>query len=90
MNIIIDKHMPLKKLSTKECKQKFKQLITPAIITKICRKNDLYKKFMKSRSKEITLQFAKLKNEITSLTRKNKEEYYKEYFNKHSKNLKKV
>ena len=90
MNIIIDKHMPLKKLSTKECKQKLKPWITPAIIIKISRKNDLYKKFMKTRSREIQLQFNKLKNEITSLTRKNKEEYYKKYFNKHSKNLKKV
>ena len=42
---------------------------------KICRKNDLYKKFMKSRDKKIKLYFNKLKYEITSLTRKNKEYY---------------
>ena len=60
--------MPLKKLSTKECKQKLEPWITTAIITKISRKNDSYKKFMKTRSREIQLQFNKLKNEGTVLS----------------------
>ena len=37
---------------------------------------------------KIQTQFNKIKNQITSLIRKNKEEYYKNYFYKHDKNLK--
>ena len=64
MNDIIDKHMRVRKLTTKE--------------------------FMKSKSKDDQLQFNKVKNEITSLTRKSKQDYYKKYFDKHSKNSKKI
>ena len=90
MNTIIDRHMPVRKLTTKECKQKIKPWITPKIIAKIKTKNKLYKKFMKSKSKDDQLQFNKVKNEITSLTRKSKQDYYKKYFDKHSKNSKKI
>jgi len=82
MCAIIDKHMPLRKLTIKERKQQSKPWITPAIVEKINDKNKLYKKFMKSKRKEDRLKFSKLKNEITSLTRKSKEEYYKKYFEK--------
>ena len=57
MNIITDKHMPFKKLSTRESNQKPTPWITPAIMTKISRKNNLYKKFVKSRNRENQLQF---------------------------------
>ena len=43
MNNLIDKHMPIRKLSAKERKQKTHPWITPAIIAKINRKNELYK-----------------------------------------------
>ena len=36
------------------------------------------------------MQFDKIKNERTALTRTNKEEYYQNYFNKHNANLKKI
>ena len=90
MNNLIDKHMPLRKLSAKERKQKTHPWITPAIIAKINRKNKSYKKFIKSKKREEKLQFNHIKNEITSLTRKSKKEYYKYYFNRHNKNLKKI
>ena len=45
---------------------------------------------MKSKRKEDRLKFSKLKNEITNLTRKSKEEYYKKYFEKNNKNSKKI
>ena len=80
----------IRKLTAKEREQKIKPWITPTIIAKIKYKNKLYKKFIKSKNREIQTQFNKIKNEITSLTRKNKEEYYKKYFSKHDKNLKKI
>ena len=39
LNVIIDKHMPVRKLTVKECEQKIKPWITPAIIAKINTKN---------------------------------------------------
>ena len=72
MSTIIDKHMPVKKLKAKECKQQLKPWITPTIVAKIKTKNKLYKKLVKSKSRDIRLQFNKI-NEITSLTRKNKD-----------------
>ena len=81
MTEIIDKHMPVRKLSAKERKQKTHPWITPAIIAKINMKNKLYKKFIKSKKREDQLQFNQIKNEITSLTRKSKKECYKNHFN---------
>ena len=90
MSTIIDKHMPVKKLKAKECKQQLKPWINPTILAQIKTKNKLYKKLVKSKSRDIKSQFSKIKNEITSLTRKNKEEHYKKYFNNNSKNSKKI
>jgi hypothetical protein len=70
--------------------------ITPTIISKINVKNRSYKiirsykKFVKSKNRETKHQFTQIKNEITSLTRKSKEEYYRKYFEKHDKNSKKI
>ena len=90
MCTIIDKHMPLRKLTIKERRQQSKPWITPTIIAKINDKNKLYKKYIKSRRKEDKLKFNKLKNEITNITRKSKEEYYKKYFERNNKNAKKI
>ena len=81
--------MPIRKLSAKENKQRLTPWITQTIISKINVKNRLYKKFIKSKNRETKHQFTQIKNEITSLTRKSKEEYYRKYFEKHDKNSKK-
>ena len=90
MSAIIDKHMPLIKLTIKERKQESKPWITPAIVAKINDKNKLYKKFKKSKRKKDRFKICKLKNEIKNLTGKSKEGYYKKYFEKNNKNSKKI
>ena len=45
---------------------------------------------MKSKNREDQFRFNQIKNEITSLTRKSKKQYYKYYFNTNDKNLKKI
>ena len=70
--------------------KKIKSWITTAIVAKINTKNRLYKKYIKSKSRDDKILFNKVKNEITSLTRKSKQDYYKRYFDKHSKNSKKI
>ena len=43
---IIDKHIPIKQLSKRKLKLKYKPWITSAIRVSICTKNKLYKKFL--------------------------------------------
>ena len=62
MNTIIDKHMPVRKLSIKERKQKLKPCITQKIIAKIKTKNKLYKKLIKTKDRDTQMQFDRIKN----------------------------
>ena len=89
MTEIIDKDLPFRTLSAKESKQMLKPWITPVILAEIDTYK-LYEKLIKTKGIEIQSQFNRIKNEITSLTRKNKEKYYKNYFEKHNKNFKKI
>ena len=53
-------------------------------------KNELYKKLMKTKNRDIQTQSNKIKNEFIALTRKNKEGFYKNYFKKHNDDLTKI
>ena len=90
MNSLIDKHLPLHKLSKREKKEKFKPWITSDITAKIKEKDKLYKRFIKTKRNDIIHNVNQLKNEITSLIRRKKKEYYNKYFSEHKCNLKKV
>ena len=89
MTEIIDKDLPFRTLSAKESKQMLKTWIKPVILAEIDTYN-LYEKLIKTKGIEIQSQFNRIRNEITSLTRKNKEKYYKNYFENHNKNLTKI
>ena len=68
-----------------------KSMVHPTSLAQIKTQNKLYKRLVKSKkSRYIELQFNKIKNEITSITRKNKEKNYKKYFNINSKYSKKI
>ena len=68
--------MPLKKVSQKDFKRKYKPWITNTILKKIEHKNKIFKKFIKCKMADqkslFKDQFNILKNEITSLTRESK------------------
>ena len=49
--LIINKHAPYKTLSKKETKLKFKPWITKSISKSIKKKNELYRKFIKTKDK---------------------------------------
>ena len=91
---ILDSHVPLRKLSAKQFKQRFKPWITNDILNKIKDKNKILKKFCKAknpiRKEELNTQFKRLKNEISFLTRTGKKNYYQRYFTVHKDNMKKV
>ena len=86
--------MPLKKLSQKEFKQKFKPWISNIILSKIDEKNKTFRKYLRSKNElnktELYTKFKALKNEVTHLTRSGKKEYYKKYFNKNKDNIQKI
>ena len=48
LNVIIDKYMPVRKLSNKEFKRVYKPWITNGIVNSISRKNKLYNKYTKT------------------------------------------
>lgn len=93
-NEILDTHMPSRKLTQKEFKQKYKPWISQIILFKINEKNKILRKIRKckneARKSELYIQFKALKNEITHLTRSGKKEYYKKYFAENKDNLQKI
>ena len=90
-NALLDGHMPLRKLTQKEFKQKFKPWISKNIIGKISEKNKIFRKYINCkndiRKAELFEQFKILKNETTHLTRSGKKAYYQKYFAENKNNL---
>ena len=67
MSTIIDKHMPVRKLSTKERKQKLKPWITQTMIVKIKTNNKLHKKLIETKNRDTQMQFNKIKIKLLHL-----------------------
>ena len=85
---IVDKHVPLKKLSRKEIKFLSKPWITKAIKKSICIKNNLYKKYIRTRNNCVFEKFKTYRNKLKHLIFQSKKEYYKQYFNSNLNNMK--
>ena len=94
INRVIDKYMPLKKLTKKEYKRRLKPWITPGILNSIDRKNKLYKRYSKTKSTVIKTQlfteYKTLRNALNDLIHNSKQTYYKNYFLEHNTNLRKI
>ena len=93
-NELLDSHMPLRKLTQKEFKQKYKPWISNNILSKISEKNKIFRKYLNCKNEvrktELFGQFKMLKNEITHLTRTGKKSYYQKYFAENKDNLQKI
>ena len=91
---LLDKHMPLRKMTNKEYKRRFKPWISDQILTKINTKNKLYQRMMRSKNPEaksrLNAEYKTMKNEITNATRQSKKDYYKQYFTENASNLQKI
>ena len=91
MNELIDKYTPLKKITQKEYKRRLKPWITNHITNMIREKNKLLTKMVKCKDLNqkaiLNAEFKQMKNEITSLTKNSKKDYYDKYFTKHKDNL---
>ena len=94
INELLDKYMPLRKVTKQEYKRKFKPWITDTILNKIIKKDKLFKKYMNCKEPQEKEQMNKAykdkKNEITAMTRQSKKDYYNKYFTENTNNLQKI
>ena len=94
LNKIIDKHIPLRKITKKEYKQRFKPWITNEILAKMKQRDKLFNQLTKLKNnerREVTnLQYKKLRNDIVEQTKDSKSNFYKHYFEENNKNLRKI
>ena len=94
INALVDKYMPLRKVTSKEYKRRFKPWINDEIMDKIRKRNSKLSKLTKCKDSEaktaLSNEIRTLKNEITALTRKGKKEYYNHYFTTNKNNLMKI
>ena len=92
LNPVIDKYLPLKKLSRKDVKNHFKPWITIGIRNSIKRREKLYKKFIKAKNEESKnvyhKQYKDLRNDIVKLCRQSKKNHYQMFFTENANNLK--
>ena len=92
LNSIIDKYMPLKRLTKNEIKQQYKPWITLRIRNSIKRRDTLHKKYIKAKNKEVKqdyhIKYKELRNHIVTLCRTSKKLYYQKFFAENANNLK--
>ena len=92
LGTLIDKYMPLKKLTKKEVKQQYKPWITNGIRISIKRREKYYKKFIKAKN-EITKEdyhkkYNELRNQIVTLCRQSKKMHFHKFFSENVNNAK--
>ena len=89
---LIDKYMPLKKRTQKEIKEQYKPWITKEILSSIREREKLHKKFIKAKDEIIKNDYHKkykeLRNQILNKTRQSKKDYFHNFFEKNSNNIK--
>ena len=94
VNKLLDKHVPYKNTKYSKTRYETKPWITPGLANFIRNKNKLYKSFCKEKDPKLKesyeKQFKSCRNHISSLLRKTKDSYYKQYFEDNKKNLRLV
>lgn len=91
---LLDKHMPLRKISQKEFKRQFKPWISDEILHMIGEKNKLFKKYVKCKDSVLkntyNNEYKGIKNVINHSLKNNKKAYYNDYFTRYKQDLQKV
>ena len=94
MNSILDKHLPLKKLSKQEILQRDKPWITKGLTKSIRMKNETHRKMRRAKNpikkEELHNLYKTYKNKITKLTRLSKANHFNRFFIENKTNLLKV
>ena len=91
---IIDKTMPLEKITNKEHKRKFKPWITKGITNCMKRRDKLLNYYINTknpiRKTAFHAEYKLLRNQIVELTKLSKNNFYKKYFSTNNNNLRKI
>ena len=94
LNKLLDKHAPYKTIKGSKTRYETKSWIPPGLANSIRNKHKLYKSFCKEKdpiTKEYCEKhFKSYRNHISSLLRKAKNSYYKQYFEDNKENLRLV
>ena len=92
INILIDKYMPLRKMTQKEIKLQYTPWITKDILQSIKIRENLYKKIIKAKDKDIKENYHKnykeIRNKILANSRQSKKSYFQKIFLQNSNNIK--
>ena len=92
LNILIDKYLPLKKLSNREIKHQLKPWISLGIRPSIKRRDKLYKKYLKAKTAALKEDYHKkyreIRNQIVGLCRKSKKLHFQKFFTENANNAK--
>ena len=90
LNKLLDKYMPLMKLTKSEIKQKLKPWITPGIRNSMKRRDKIYKKYIKAKNtllkNEYHKEYKDLRNQIVSLCRDSKKKHFQNFFAENANN----
>ncbi|MCH2405870.1 MAG: reverse transcriptase family protein, partial [Nitrosopumilus sp.] len=91
IDTLVDKYLPIRKMTKKEVKLKQKPWITNEILRLMKERDKLYKKFIKAKNEVIKASYHKkyksLRNQIVTLCRLSKKDHYQRLFSDNSDNL---
>lgn len=87
---IVNKHLPLRKLSRREVKFNSKPWITKTLRKSINHKNTLYRHFIRTKSTYSHHKYKTYRNKLTGLLRLSKKLYHQSYFKANQTNIKNV
>ena len=94
LNSLLDVYAPTKKLTNKQIKTNLKPWITSGIKKSIIARDNLLRLFIKCKDNTqksiLHNQYKTYRNSIVNLIRKSKQTYFTKYFQKNSKNSKKI
>ena len=92
LNKLIDKYMPIKKLTKSEIKQQLKPWITLGIRNSMRRRDKIYRKYLKAKNdqlkEEYHQKYKELRNQIVSLCRASKNIHFQRFFTENANNAK--
>ena len=93
-NSLLHKYAPLKQITKKQMKTNSRPWMTKGILTSIRKKHKIHSTFLKAkdqtRKEALNQEYKTYKNLLTNITRKSKENYYKQYFRDNRNNPIKV
>ena len=91
INSLVDKYMPLKKISNREFKSMYKPWITDGILNSIKKKDKLFNRYVKSKNNifkdSIHEEYKVLRNQINELIRLSMKNYFGKFFSEHSNDI---